>query len=91
VNFKGAQRVLIMRSREDNVRLGRDVAGTELCGNIEAIHAGHLDIKKEQLRFGGADQIDGLAGCGAFPNYIYFGLVSQELTELLSSQDFIIS
>jgi hypothetical protein len=49
-----------------------------------------LYIEKKELRFGGADQIDGLAGGGAFSNDVYFGLVSQELTELLSSQDFII-
>src|ERR1700692_1771044 len=79
-----------MRRGEDDVGLGRDVAGTELGGDIEAVHAGHLDIKKEQLRFGGAHQIDGLAGGSAFPNYVYFGLVAQELTQLLSSQDFII-
>ena len=80
-----------MRGGEDNVRLGSEVAGTYLGGDIEAIHAGHLDVEKEQLGFGGAHQIDGLAGGGAFSNDIYFGLVAQELTQLLSSQDFIIS
>ena len=90
VNFKGAQGVLIMRGGEDNVGLWRKVAGTELGGDIEAIHAGHLDIKKEQLRFRGADQINGLGGSGTFPNNVYFRLVAQELTQLLSSQDFII-
>jgi hypothetical protein len=90
VNFKGAQRVLIMRRGEDNVRLRCHFAGTKLCSDVEAIHAGHLDIKKKELRFGGADQVDGLAGGGAFSNDVYFGLVSQELTQLLSSQHFII-
>ena len=47
-------------------------------------------ITEAELRFGGADQIDGLTGGGAFPNHIYFGLVSQELAELLSSKHFII-
>src|SRR5258705_9414246 len=91
VNLEGSQRILIVRGGKDDVRLWVEVAGTQLAGDIEAIHAGHLDVEKEQLRFGGADQIDGFAGSGAFPNHVYFGLVAQELTELLSSQDFIIS
>ena len=86
VNFKGAEGVLIVRGGEDNMRFRHDVAvGTELCGDIEAIHAGHLDIKKKQLWFGRTDQLDRLYGCGPFAHDVYFRLVSQQLAQLLSS------
>jgi len=91
VNFKGTQGVLIVRGCEDNMRFRHDVAvGTKLCGDIEAIHAGHLDIKKKQLWFGRTDQLDRLYGCGPFAHDVYFGLVPQELAQLLSSKHFII-
>src|SRR5260370_33931079 len=46
VDSEGAEGVLIVRGCEDNMRFLHDVAvGTELCGDIGAIHAGHLDIK----------------------------------------------
>ena len=79
-----------MRGCEDNVRRRHGLVGAELGGQVEAVHAGHLDVEEEQLWFGDAYEIDGLGCRHPFTHYVYFRFVSQELPELLTSEHFII-
>ena len=85
VDFKGADRVVVMRGDEDD-----GGAGADQFQNFEAIELRHLDIEKNEIGFQFGDGFHGFEAIRTFGGDFDFGMCGDEFAQHLPGEFLVI-
>jgi len=91
VHLEAFDRVLIVRGDEDDfrgrrARPGPDLLAEDLARDLEAVHAGHLDVQEDHVRREILDQADRLDTVRRLPDHVDAAHLRQEEAQLLARQ-----